>query len=71
MPAAAGSDHRIQFPPISIIGFGRRSDPSLVRVLRPPAKIKLFIGGTVVCVEIAPILELSNSDCDLETRPMR
>ena len=34
--------HKIGNPPISIIGFGRRCDSSLMRVPKPPARITTF-----------------------------
>jgi hypothetical protein len=34
--------HRIGFPPISIIGFGRTDVSSLKRVPSPPARITAF-----------------------------
>ena len=38
--------HRIGLPPISIIGFGRMSVSSLIRVPAPPARITAFMGDS-------------------------
>lgn len=49
--------HRIGRPPISIIGFGRATDSSLIREPSPPARMTAFI--FLLCRFDSPIVDLS------------